>query len=64
MKKLIKKFREWRDERFRQRIDRVYFRTDEYGNNHALGANPEVYKKVSAGGLRGRIELKTHNVGN
>lgn len=31
MKKLIKKFREWRDERFRQRIDRVYFRNNGNG---------------------------------
>ncbi len=37
MKKLIKRFREWRDRRFRERIDRVYFRHDGTGNRFVDG---------------------------
>ena len=37
MKKLIKRFREWRDRRFREGIDRVYFRHDGTGNRFIDG---------------------------
>lgn len=53
MKKLIKGFREWRDRRFRERIDRVYFRCDVDGNRYIFG---NLYVKAdSAKAFTGRL---------
>lgn len=37
MRKLFRRIMEWRDRRFRQRIDRVYFHTDGHGNRFIQG---------------------------
>lgn len=37
MKRIFRKIQKWRDERFRQRIDRVYFRQDVNGIKHMEG---------------------------
>ena len=50
MKKLIKRFREWRDRRFRERIDRVYFDCDKQGNRYLRGNLRVVRDPVSAMG--------------
>ena len=50
MKKLIKRFREWRDRRFRERIDRVYFRCDKQGNRFLCGNLRVVKDPVTAMG--------------
>ena len=50
MKKLIKRFREWRDRRFRERIDRVYFQCDAQGNRFLRGNLKVVRDPVTAMG--------------
>lgn len=34
---LIKAYRRWRDQKFRERIDRVYFHADDHGNKEIKG---------------------------
>lgn len=41
--KLIARFRERRDRKFRERIDRVYFHADEHGNRFIKGSLNAVY---------------------
>lgn len=50
MKKLIKRFREWRDRRFCERIDRVYFNCDRQGSRYLRGNLRVVRDPVSAMG--------------
>ena len=55
MKKLIKRFREWRDRRFRERIDRVYFRRDKEGSRYISGNVCVVADKANR--PTGRLEV-------
>lgn len=47
---MIKRFREWRDRRFRERIDRVYFQCDAQGNRFLRGNLRVVRDPVTAMG--------------
>lgn len=48
---LPRKYRDWRDRKFRQRIDRVYFHVDEHGNRFMQGAFHAVKdEETGAGG--------------
>lgn len=38
IKRIIKKFRSYKDRKFREKIDRVYFNVDENGNRFIKGA--------------------------
>jgi hypothetical protein len=46
---LIKMYKDWRDRRFRRRIDRVYFNVDSNGTHYMYG-NLTVSGDVKAGG--------------
>ena len=70
---LPRKYRDWRDRKFRQRIDRVYFHVDEHGNRFMLGAFHAVKdEETGAGGIlccnpgmtmeEAKAELKTLRV--
>ena len=49
---LPRKYRDWRDRKFRQRIDRVYFHVDEHGNRFMKGAFHAVKdEETGAGGI-------------
>lgn len=50
---IFKQFRNWRDRRFRERIDRVYFRHDGHGNRFIGGSLHAVYdpEAKATGGL-------------
>ena len=43
IKRVIARYRAWRDERFRQRIDKVYFQLDQKGNRYIYGNLNAVY---------------------
>ncbi len=64
MKKLIKRFREWRDRRFRERIDRVYFDCDRQGNRYLRGNLRVVRDPVSAMGGSLAVARDTWIVGD
>lgn len=49
---LPRRYRDWRDKKFRQRIDRVYFHVDEHGNRFMQGAFHAVKdEETGAGGI-------------
>lgn len=47
MKNLVKLFRVWRDKRFRERIDKIYFRVDERGNRYMDGVLNMTYDFIT-----------------